>query len=321
MKAVFCPKYGSPDVLRINEIPKPVPKDNEVLIKVSHSTVSRGDCRIIRFSFPNWFWLPGRFIFGFTRPRKQIPGWELAGEVVSSGKNVSQFEIGDSVFGYTDGISFGACNAEYNCVTEDRIIEIDASRISFEKAVVLPIGGLSALYLLRLANIEKGQKILIYGASGSVGTFSVQLARYFGAEVTAVCSGKNVELVRSIGARHVIDYTKEDFTKNGQTYDIIFDAVGKTTYSKCKHSLESRGKYLTVDWPIFQSLLTSITSKKKIIFGLAPHKREDLIFMKELVETGKLNPVIDKVYSLEEAVEAYTYVDKGHKVGNVVISI
>jgi NADPH:quinone reductase-like Zn-dependent oxidoreductase len=198
---------------------------------------------------------------------------------------------------------------------------MDVSKISYENAAVLPVGGLTALYLFRMAKIEKGQKVLIYGASGSVGTFAVQLAKYFGAEVSGVCSGKNMKLVQSIGASHTIDYTKEDFTRNDQTYDIIFDAVGKTTFSKCKNSLKTNGKYLTVEWPIFQSLLTSITGKKKIIFGMAPHKPEDLIFLKELVESGKLSPVIDKVFPLEKAVEAYTYVYKGHKVGNVVIRI
>lgn len=321
MKAVICPKYGSPEVLQIKEIDKPLPKDNEVLIKVFTSTVTKGDCRIIRFSFASWFWLPGRFIFGFTKPRKQIPGWEVAGEIESVGKSVSYFKPGDKVFGYTEGISFGACNAQYKSITEDRVVKMDESKISYENAVVLPVGGLTALYLLRMAKIEKEQKVLIYGASGSVGTFAVQLAKYFSAEVTGICSGKNMKLVQSIGASQTIDYTKEDFTKNGQTYDVIFDAVGKTTFSKCKNSLKTNGKYLTVEWPIFQSFWTAITGKKKIIFGMAPHRAEDLIYLKELVETGKLNPVIDKVFPLEEAIAAYTYVDKGHKVGNVVIMI
>lgn len=321
MKAVICPKYGDPEVLQIKKVGKPIPKDNEVLIKVFASTVTQGDCRIIRFSFASWFWLPGRFIFGFTKPRKQIPGWELAGEIESIGKNVSQFKTGDKVFGYTKGISFGACNAQYKSITEDRIVKMDDSKISYENAVVLPVGGLTALYLLRMAKIEKGQKVLIYGASGSVGTFAVQLAKYFGADVTGVCSRKNMELVQSIGASRTIDYTNEDFTRNDQTYDIIFDAVGKTTFSKCKNSLENNGKYLTVEWPILQSLWASITGKKKIIFANAPHRIEDLIYLKELVESGKISPVIDKVFPLEKAVEAYTYVDKGHKVGNVVIRV
>ena len=320
MKAVYCPKYGSPEVLQIKEFDKPVPKDTEVLIKVFTSTVTKGDCRIIRFSFASWFWLPGRFIFGFTKPRKKIPGWEMAGEIESVGKGVSQFKPGDKVFGYTKGISFGACNAHYKSITADRILKMDESKINYENAAVLPVGGLTALYLLRMAKIEKGQKVLIYGASGSVGTYAVQLAKYFSAEVIGVCSGKNMKLVQSIGASHTIDYTKEDFTKNGQTYDVIFDAVGKTKFSKCKSSLKTNGKYLTVEWPILQSLLTSITGKKKIIFGMAPHKAEDLIFLRELVETGKLEPVVDKVFPLEKAVEAYTYVDTGHKVGNVVIT-
>jgi NADPH:quinone reductase-like Zn-dependent oxidoreductase len=245
----------------------------------------------------------------------------VAGVIESIGNSVSQFKPGDKVFGYTKGITFGGCNAQYKTITEDRVVKMDESKISLENAVVLPIGGLTALYLLRMAKIEKEQKVLIYGASGSVGTFAVQLAYNYNADVTGVCSGKNMKLVQSIGASRSIDYTKEDFTKNGQTYDVIFDAVGKTTFAKCKNSLKGNGKYLTVEWPIFHSLLTSVSSKKKIVFGMAPHKAEDLIYLKELVEMGKLNPVIDRVFPLEKAVEAYTYVDKGHKVGNVVISI
>lgn len=321
MKAIVCPKYGGPEVLRVKEFEKPTPEDEEVLVKIHASTATTGDCRIIRYSFAPWFWLPGKFILGFTKPRKQIPGWELSGQIESAGKSVSQFKKGDRVFGYTEGISFGGTNAEYKCISQDRIVSFNDSSISYEEAAVLPVGGLTALYLLRKANVGQSQKILINGASGSVGTYAVQLAKYFGAKVTGVCSGRNVELVKSIGADIVIDYTKEDFTKNGQSYDVIFDAVGKTSFSHCKDSLKNNGIYVTVDWPFLQALWASLTSKKKIIFGMAPHRIEDLIFLKKLVETGKLKPVIDKSFTLDEAIEAYSYVEKGHKRGNVVIAV
>jgi len=321
MKAIVCTKYGSPDVLQFREIEKPIPKDNEALIKVYASTVNTGDCRIIRFDFAKWFWLPGRIIFGFTKPRKNIPGWELSGEIESVGKDVKRFKKGDKVFGYNKGISFGGTNAEYKCLSEDRFVSIDLSKMSYEDAAVLPIGGLTALHFLRKANTKTEHKVLIYGASGSVGTYAVQLAKYFGAEVTGVCSSKNFELVRSLGADKVIDYSKEDFTKNRQTYDIIFDTVSKISFSYCKSSLKQKGIYLTVDWPFLQVLWTSMASNKKIIMGMAPDKIEDLKYLKDLVEKKKIMPVIDKTYPLEQAVEAYRYVDKGHKKGNVTITI
>ena len=321
MKAIVCSKYGPPEVLKLKEVIKPKPKNNEALIKVYASTVNTGDCRIIRFDFAKWFWLPGRIIFGLTKPRKNIPGWELSGEIESVGKDVKRFKKGDKVFGYNKGISFGGTNAEYKCLSEDRLVTIDLDKMSYEEAAVLPIGGLTALHFLRKANTKTEHKVLIYGASGSVGTYAVQLAKYFGAEVTGVCSSKNFEMVRSLGADKVIDYSKEDFTKNGQTYDIIFDTVSKISFSYCKSSLKQKGIYLTVDWPFLQVLWTSMTSNKKIIMGMAPDKIEDLKYLKDLVEKKKIKPVIDKTYPLEQAVEAYRYVDKGHKKGNLVITI
>ncbi|MEN8194291.1 MAG: NAD(P)-dependent alcohol dehydrogenase [Bacteroidota bacterium] len=321
MKAIVCSKYGSPEVLKLKEVIKPKPKNNEALIKVYASTVNTGDCRIIRFDFAKWFWLPGRIIFGLTKPRKNIPGWELSGEIESVGKDVKQFKKGDKVFGYNKGISFGSTNAEYKCLSEDRLVSIDLTKMSYEEAAALPIGGLTALHFLRKANTMTEHKVLIYGASGSVGTYAVQLAKYFGAEVTGVCSSKNFKMVRSLGADKVIDYSKEDFTKNGQTYDIIFDTVSKISFSYCKSSLKQKGIYLTVDWPFLQVLWTSMTSNKKIIMGMAPDKIEDLKYLKDLVEKKEIKPVIDKTYPLEQAVEAYRYVDKGHKKGNVVITI
>lgn len=321
MKAIVCSKYGPPEVLKLKEVIKPKPKNNEALIKVYASTVNTGDCRIIRFDFAKWFWLPGRIIFGLTKPRKNIPGWELSGEIESVGKDVKRFKKGDKVFGYNKGISFGGTNAEYKCLSEDRLVSIGLTKMSYEEAAVLPIGGLTALHFLRKANTKTEHKVLIYGASGSVGTYAVQLAKYFGAEVTGVCSSKNFEMVRSLGADKVIDYSKEDFTKNGQTYDIIFDTVSKISFSYCKSSLKQKGIYLTVDWPFLQVLWTSMTSNKKIIMGMAPDKIEDLKYLKDLVEKKKIKPVIDKTYPLEQAVEAYRYVDKGHKKGNLVITI
>ncbi|WP_422081170.1 NAD(P)-dependent alcohol dehydrogenase [Ulvibacterium sp.] len=321
MKAIVCPTYGGPKVLQVKEFPKPIPKDGEVLVKVHSSTAVTGDCNIMSLSFAAWFRLPARFVFGFTGPRKQIPGWELSGYIESIGQNVNNFKVGDRVFGYTKGITFGGTNAEYKSIPENRLVSINDSNISFEEAAVLPIGGLTALSLLRSANVGRGQKVLVYGASGSVGTFAVQLAKLLGAEVTGVCSGGNVELVKSIGADIVIDYTKEDYTTNNQSYDVVFDAVGKTSFSLCKNSLVSNGIFLTVDWPFRQAIWALLTTKKKVIFPMAANTTEDLIFLKELVEKGEMKPVIDRTFSLDEAVEAYSYVEKGHKKGNVVIAV
>ena len=224
------------------------------------------------------------------------------------------------MFGYTDGISFGGTNAEYKCLDENRLVKF-SSEISFEQAAVLPVGGLTALHFLKKANVKAGHKVLINGASGSVGTFAVQLAKFFGAEVTGVCSSKNKPLVKSIGADHIIDYKKENFIQNNKKYDVIFDAVGKTTFNKCKNSLVKNGVYLTVEWPFIQAIWNVFFSSKKIIFGMAPHSLEDLIFLKTLVQNGNLTPVIDKSFSINQAVEAYLYVDAGHKAGNVILSI
>jgi NADPH:quinone reductase-like Zn-dependent oxidoreductase len=321
MKAVVCTGYGPPEVLKIKEVQKPVPRKNEALIKVIASTVTTGDCRIRSFTFAPWFWFPGRVMFGFTKPRKEIPGWELSGVIESIGPEVSKFREGDTVFGYNKGVSFGGTNAEYKCLEEDRLVAYDPAVISHNEAAVIAIGGLTALYFIRRAGVREGQKLLIYGASGSVGTYAIQLARLFGAEVTAVCSSGNFDLVKSLGARHVVDYRTEDFTENGRTYDIIFDTVSKTSFSRCKKSLDKKGIYLTVDWPFLLALWRSIVGNKKIIFGMAPDRTEDLVYLKELVESKKLKPVIDRTYPLEEAVEAYRFVDRGHKRGNLVLTV
>jgi NADPH:quinone reductase-like Zn-dependent oxidoreductase len=257
-------------------------------------------------------------MYGFTKPRRNIPGNELAGEIESVGKNITQFKKGDKIFGIVWETSFGLANAEYICLPE-KCVTIKPANMTYEEAAAAPIGGLTALVLLRKGKIQSGQKILIFGASGSVGTFAVQLARYFGAEVTGVCSTTNIELVKSLGAHKVIDYTKEDFTKNGQTYDIIFDAVMKSSFSQCKSSLIPKGVFITVDYPLLQALWTSLLGGKKVIFGIAT-KIEDLNFLKEHIDGGELKSVIDRYYPLEQTAEAHRYVEKGHKKGNVVIT-
>lgn len=301
MKAIICTKYGPPNVLQLQSIEKPIPKKNEVLVKIHATSVTTGDCRMRNFTSPLLFWIPMRLVLGLRKPRKPILGVELAGEIEEIGTDVTQFKKGDSIFALT-GLHAGAY-AEYTCIHESGLITFKPNNLTYEEASTIPFGGTSALHFLRKGNIKKGQKVLIYGASGSVGTAAVQLAKYFGATVTAVCSNSNFELVQSLGADKVIDYTKEDFTKRRERYDIIFDAVGKYKKSLCTNTLMPNGKYVSVNGM------------------MAKVSKEDMILLKELTETEHLKPVIDRTYGLEEIAEAHIYVEKGHKKGNVSITL
>ena len=322
MKAIVCTKYGPPEVLQLREVEKPVPKDNEVLIKVYATSVTSADTRIRSFRVPLSYWLPARIALGFRSPKINILGTELAGEIESAGKDVKKFKAGDQVFAYPG--HHGGGDAEYTCMREDSAIAIKPSNLTYEEAAAVSFGGNTALHFLKQANIKDGQKVLIYGASGSVGTYAVQLAKYFGAEVTAVCSTSNIGLVKSLGADKVIDYTKENFSKNGEIYNVIFDAVGKSSLSDCMESLQNEGIFLQAVSPPATSLRmrwSSITSSKTLIGGTAVPNAENLNFLKELIEAGKIRAVIDRSYSMDQIVEAHRYVDKGHKKGNVTIKI
>ena len=318
MKAVICTKYGPPEVLQIRDVAKPVPKDNEILVKVKATTVTAADFRVRSFTVPPVFWLPGRFILGMTKPKKDILGVELSGEIESVGKNVTRFKKGDQVFAATLN-GFGGY-AEYKCLPEDGPIALKPANITLEEAAAIPIGARAALHHLKKGNIKNGQKVLIYGASGSVGTYAVQLAKYFGAEVTGVCSKANLDLVKSLGADKVIDYADGDFTKKLEMYDMIFLAVDKLPFAICNKALNKEGVYINITAPV--KSLEMMLSKKKIIVGdNSPETAEDLNFLKGLVEAGTLKVVIDRSYTLDEIVEAHRYVDKGHKKGNVVVRV
>ncbi|MCU7875149.1 MAG: NAD(P)-dependent alcohol dehydrogenase [Candidatus Thiodiazotropha sp. (ex Lucinoma borealis)] len=318
MKAIAWTKYGAPEVLKLIELEKPSPKKDEVLIKVHASSVTAGDCRLRAFKVPMGFWLPTRLAFGLTKPRNPIPGMDISGEIESIGKNVKLFKEGDKVYG-TTGMRLGA-NAEYTCLSENAALVKKPNNISHEQAVAIIFGGLTAIHFLKdKANIQRGQKILVNGASGAVGTASIQLAKYFGAEVTAICSTSNIELIASLGAKKVIDYTKEDFTKNNETYDVILDAVGNLSLLQCKKSLKKQGKLILINTGLLTNLLSII--RRNLICGVAGESKEGLDFLRERIEAGDIEAVVDKIYPLEQTAEAHRYVDTGHKKGNVVISV
>ena len=324
MRAVVFDRYGPPDVLRLEDVERPVPKDDEVLVKVHATTVNRLDCATREANRRSGLALSfmSRLVFGLRRPKQRVLGTEFAGEVEAVGAAVREFAVGDKVFG-TSGLSFGA-HAEFMCMRESARIAHMPAGMTFEEAAPVCDGALNALTCLKQADLRKGRRILIYGASGAIGTAGVQLARYFGADITAVCNTKNLELVKSLGADRVIDYTKEDFTKNGQTYDVIFDAVGKHSFRRCRGSLEPRGIYLPTDGfaNLILALVTPRLGGKKVLFQIPPRQtKQDVLFLKELIEAGKYRPVIDRRYPLEDVVEATRYVETEQKTGNVVLTI
>ena len=325
MKAILHTQYGSPDLLRFKEVDKPAPKDNEVLIRVHATTVSTGDCNMRNFTFVTKSMLPmAKLMFGIGKPwKKRILGTELAGEVEGVGEDVKRFVAGDRVFGST-GMAGGG-HAQYACLPEKGALAIKPDSLSWEEAVAIPFGANTASYYLReLGKTQAGHKLLIIGASGSIGSAGVQLAKHFGATVTAVCSGANVELVKSLGADKVIDYTKEDFTKNAESYDLIFDIVGATTFDHCQNSLVPKGIFLACIMGLTDMLRTlwpSIRGGKRMRGGVAINNLERMTFIAELAAAGKLKPVIDRSYPLEQIAEAFKYVEQGHKKGNVVITV
>ena len=323
MKAIVYKKYGAPNVLQIEEIEKPVPQDDEVLIKVLAVEATKADCELRSFNFAvKWFWLPLRVAMGVTRPRKQVLGGYFAGEVEAIGKDVRRFKKGDQVFG-TSGFQFGAYG-EYLCLPGSATIAPKPRNMSFEEAVATPLGGLNALHFMRKANIQNGEKVLINGAGGSIGSFAVQIAKAMGAEVTAVDSTIKEEMLRRIGADHFIDYTREDFTKSGQTYDVIFNMVARSSYSESVNSLNPNGRYLIGNPRISDMLRSVVTSRftnKTAIFAFAGEKEEELLALKDMIEAGKIKSVVDKIYSPEQAADAHHRVETEQRLGIVVISM
>jgi NADPH:quinone reductase-like Zn-dependent oxidoreductase len=327
MKAIIWTKFGPPDVLQLQEVDKPQPKENEVLIKIHATTVTVGDCEMRRLEYSLFMGLIVRMVVGFRKPtRITILGMELAGEVEEIGKDVTNFRVGDQVFAATGFIGTGAY-AEYICLPEkpeDGAIALKPSNMGYDEAAAVPVGGLEALSLLRKVNIRPGQEVLINGAGGTIGPYAIQLAKHWGAEVTAVDSSKKLDILKLLGADKVIDYTQTDFTKNGKSYDVIFDVVGRSSYTGCIRSLKENGSYLLTYPKTGRSIRgrwTSKTSSKKIIGGTSTDSTADLIFLRELIEGGKMKSLIDRTYPLEQTAEAHRYVETGEKVGNVVIRV
>jgi NADPH:quinone reductase-like Zn-dependent oxidoreductase len=330
MKAIVFKEYGEPDVLHIEEVVIPAPKENEVLIRIHAASVNFGDvfARNFKavspreFNMPLLFWLMMKLSFGVNKPKTTILGSEFAGEIEATGKTVTRFKPDDPVYGYV-AQSMGAY-AEYLCMPENRLLALKPANLTYEEAAVIPYGAIMASNLLRHVDLRPGKKILINGASGGIGSMAVQLARHAGAEVTGVCGTPRLEFVKTLGASQVIDYTKEDFTRNGETYDVIFDILGKTSFAKCKGSLKENGCYLRASFKtdeLLQMLWTSLTGGKKVICALASEKAEDLDIVRRLIETGKVKAIVDKCYPMNQADEAHRYVEDGHKKGNVVIAM
>ena len=324
MKAIVCTDYGSPDVLQVREVETPTPKHDEVLIRIRATTVSAADCELRRFDFPGWVWLPIRLWFGLRRPRRPVLGQELAGDIEAVGKDVRSLREGDRVFAAT-GIGLGA-HAEYICLREapeGGAMATMPSNLSYEEAAAVPYGGGEALKFLREGKIRSGQNVLINGAGGSFGTFAVQLAKVFGAQVTAVDSTPKLEMLRAIGADQVIDYTRETFTDSGETYDVIFDVVRNSSSSRMVRSLRQNGAYLTANPGLSQVMLalwSRITSSKRVVLGVSGATNEDLAYLRGLIEAGKIRPVVDRRFPLEQVAEAHRYAESGQKMGNIVIS-
>lgn len=322
MKAIVRTRYGSPDVLQLKDVPQPVPKDNEVLIRVRAATVTAGDSEMRSFTVSPLFWVPLRIMFGVRRPKYPTLGQELAGDIEAVGKDVTRFKVGDQVFATTT-FRFGA-HAEYICLPAKLTMAEKPVNMTYEEAATVPAGGLNALCFVRKGNVRPGERVLINGAGGSIGSFAVQIAKHSGAEVTAVDSTAKLDMLRSIGADHVIDYTREDFTRNGKTYDVILDVVGKSPFSRSVRSLNENGHYLLANphlLPMLRGIWTSRRSTKKVMPVLASYKTEDLLFLKELIEAGEITTVIDRSYPLAQTADAHRYVDAGNKIGNVVITV
>lgn len=326
MKAIVCMKYGSPEVLEFRDVEKPFPKDGEILVKVAATSVTVADCRVRSFTVPPSFWLPARLALGLTRPRRPILGVELAGTVESVGRHVKRFQAGDKVFAATL-LGFGAY-AEYKCLSEDGPVCIMPSNVGFTEAAVLPVGARTAMHYLKKAGIgkgcKKGGKILVYGASGSVGSYAVQLARHFGAEVTGVCSTANLEMVKALGADTVIDYTREDFSTRAGNYDVVFEAVDKSDFAACMRVLKPDGTYVNITQPLPGPAMIweKLRTRRKILLGEnSMETAEALMEIKDLVEADQLKAVIDRCYPFDKMIEAHHYVDQGHKKGNVAITV
>ncbi len=323
MKAILFQKYGTADVLELKEIEKPKPKEHEVLVRIRGASVIAGDYEIRSFKFPVfWFWLPLRLYMGLFKPRFQILGQELSGEVEAVGSEVSHFKKGDQIFAPTDA-KFGAY-AQYKCLSVKDVFSLKPKNMTYEEAATVPVGGLNALHAINKAQLQKGEKVLVNGGAGTIGSMVIQLAKYYGAEVTTVDSTAKLAALRSIGADHVIDYTKEDFTKSGKTYDVIFDIVGKSSFGRCKKCLRPKGRYVLANptfFALINSLLPSFSGKKNLISAFANYRSADLVLLKELIEAGKIKSLVDRIYPMEEMVDAHLYVESGAKTGNVAISI